>query len=79
VAGSLAGAEGAQEVAAEMSTRKTPAERLARLTEMALKEAERKARAGEAGPVADLNGIRRLLDRQAMEAELEELNELTRG
>jgi hypothetical protein len=57
----------------------TPAQRLAALTEQALKDAERKAAAGEPMSARELNGIRRLIDRQEADERLERLNALTRS
>jgi hypothetical protein len=57
----------------------TPAQRLAALTEQALVQAEQKAAAGESVSARELNGIRRLIDRQEADEALDRANALARA
>jgi hypothetical protein len=60
-------------------TKPTARERLDRLVEQVLTDLEAKAAAGEPISAGELNGLRRLIDRQEADAELAVLRKLTTG
>ncbi len=58
-------------------TATTDADRLDRLVDAALAKAEADTQEGRPPSVAELNGLRRLVERRTQDRELEEMNELT--
>jgi hypothetical protein len=60
-------------------TTPTESQRLAKLTQSALEDAEARAAKGEVPSVQELNGLRRLVERLEREREFEDLSARDRG